>query len=457
MEDWAREQGFLLRRDDYGNIVVGVSASPGYERAPVVVLQGHLDMVCEQSPGIDFDFLNDAIQIHIDRDWLSAVGTTLGADNGIGVAAALAVADDKTVLHGPLEILLTVEEELGLKGAQQLNGSLVQGRILINLDSEDTAFYIGCAGASDTLGVFRVQFTQDLPPGQAMTITISGLHGGHSGLAVLGNPNNAIKILASILGEIRSRSLEFGIVAIQGGNNRNAIPREAVATLWVAETSRLSVEGVIGRTTVLLREELADCEENLRVDWVESDAVPAQGVWKTADADRILQTLLACPHGVQSMSRTIANLVETSNNLAMVKTANEEVTICTLARSSSSLGLKAVSEQVAALFLLAGAAVEVHNGYPGWQPDLNSPLLLKARGVYQRIFGRWPEVKAIHAGLECGVIGTRISGVDAISFGPTIEGAHTPAERVHIGSVAAFYQLLTTLLGEFARSGTSAS
>jgi len=450
VESWAQERGFALRRDSYGNSVVSIPATPGCEEAPRVILQGHLDMVCERSPEVDFDFLLDPIRARVEGEWVCALGTTLGADNGIGVAAALSVADDPEAMHGPLEILLTVEEELGLRGALQLDGSLLEGKILLNLDSEDPAFYVGCAGATDTVGHFRVHSTA-APGGRVGEVVVSGLSGGHSGLSILGNPANAIKLLASVLGALRSSGVEFGLLGLRGGNSRNAIPREARAALWVTEGLWTAVAEVVRRQEALFVEEFAGVEADLRIEWRELSRQNAHNIWERADRERILDTLLACPHGVLAMSRTIAGLVETSNNLAMLESSGDEVTVSTLARSSSALSLDAISCQVAAVFRLAGAAAEVHHGYPGWQPNLESSLLLRAIEVHERLFGRRPPVKAIHAGLECGVIGQKVKGVDAISFGPTIEGAHTPAERVHVGSVVAFYRLLTGLLEELAR------
>ncbi len=448
VEDWANLRGFSSQRDHYGNLIVKIPASAGKERSPVVILQAHLDMVCERSPGSDFDFFEDEIEVQIANDWVRAVETTLGADNGIGVAAALAVADDPAAVHGPLEVLLTVEEELGLKGALQLNGTLLQGRILLNLDSEDSAFYVGCAGASETIGCFRPQFSQKVSRGRALDVEVSGLQGGHSGLSILDNPGNAIKILASILETIRRSSIDFNVTAIHGGSSRNAIPREARATLWVSEGSRISIQELVSGAAAPFFEELGGREASLCVRCVDSAAMPVQGIWQSIDADRIIDTLLACPNGVLGMSRTMPHLVETSSNLATISTSDGEVIIASLSRSSSKLELKVVSEQISALFRLAGGCVEVDSGYQGWQPNLKSSLLLKANEAYKRLFGAHADNRAIHAGLECGVIGSRIPGVDAISFGPLIEGAHAPGERVHVGSVANFYRLLTELLRE---------
>jgi dipeptidase D len=451
VEDWARGRDFVLRRDSYGNLVIAVPPRPGCETAPVVVLQGHLDMVCERLPEIAFDFDNDPIDIQVEGDWVFARGTTLGADNGIGVAAALAVADDPAAVHGPLEILLTVEEELGLRGALHLDSSIVQGKILLNLDSEDQAFYVGCAGATDHTSVFRLAPRRPSPEGgTAGRVTISGLRGGHSGLAIASHPANAIKLLADLLRTFHTTGYDVRIADLQGGSSRNAIPRQASVVLWVSEAQHNALQDFVGQQETSLRIALGDRENSLRIEWCDLPELPDDGLWQSSDTERIVGALLACPYGVLAMSASIEGLVETSNNLATVRTTGDEVFVTTLARSSSPPALDAVSKQVAEVFHAAGATVEVRNGYPGWQPQLDSPLLKRAAGVYERLFGRKPEIKAIHAGLECGVIGSRVKEVDALSFGPIIEGAHTPNERVEIRSVADFYRFLSGLLADCA-------
>lgn len=451
VSNWAAERHFTYRRDSYGNILIAVPATVGFERSPVVILQAHLDMVGEHSPDTNFDFLRDPIQVCIEGEWVRALGTTLGADNGIGVAAALAIVDDPKVIHGPLEVLFTVEEELGLKGALQLDGSLLRGKILINLDSEDQAFYIGCAGATDIVGRLAFQAMAAPASGTTGRVMVSGLRGGHSGLEIINNPVNAIKLLAHILDAVCKGSHKFNIIELFGGKNRNAIPRSAFATLWVTEPDDLEVERLVRLQEESLLEEFGAIEPDLRVGWQELSQRPGQ-IMSHADSVRIVDALLASPHGVLAMSRMMEGVVETSNNLSTVTTEEGQVVISVLARSSSDFALKTVSRQVEAVLNLAGGSTEIRNGYHGWQPNLHSVLLAQARRVYKNLFGNEPEVKAIHAGLECGVIGDKAGGVDAISFGPTIEGAHTPEERVNISSVANFYLLLAELLGDLAHS-----
>ena len=455
IENWAGERQFRRRSDSYGNIVIEIPASAGCEAAPAIVLQAHLDMVCERLPEVKFDFEREPITVRVEGDWVLASGTTLGADNGIGVAAALAIADDPTAVHGPLEILLTVEEELGLRGALQLDGTIVHGRILLNLDSEDRSFYIGCAGAADNVGVFNLQPRVAVPSGCMGQVIVSGLRGGHSGLEIINNPANALKLLAMVLKALRDTDEDLRIFDLVGGTNRNAVPRDAHATLWVHEDREIAVAERVGAEEAALRNAFGDQESSLRIEWRRRPAQPDDGAWSRDDADRIIDALLACPHGTLALSRSLENLVETSNNLACIRTCRQEVTVSTLARSSSNPSLAMISEQIAAVFRLAGATARVVSAYPGWQPNVDSPLLGRASAVYQRLFGTRPEIRAIHGGLECGVIGGRVGGLDAISFGPTIEGAHTPKERVHIGSVAAFYRLLSGILAEYARPRSS--
>jgi dipeptidase D len=447
---WAKGREFPLRADAYGNLVVDVPATPGREQAPVIVLQAHLDMVCEKSPGTSFDFLGEPIQVEVAGDWVTASRTTLGADDGIGVAAAMAVAEDPEAVHGPLQLLLTVEEELGLRGALRLDSSLLRGRLLLNLDSEDSAFYIGSAGAGETLGHFLTRRIPLSSRGRTGQVRVWGLSGGHSGLSILEHRANSLKQLASVLYAARTGGIAFALIDLAGGSSRNALPREAYATLQVDPAHAGKLCQLAHEAEFAFRREFADSEGDLRIEWTESQADPSQGAFDVGDADRVIDALLACPHGVHAMNREIRGLVETSSNLATVATTQGEVLVTNLARSSSRLGLDAICMQTAAVLRLAGAEVEMRGGYPGWQPRLDSPLLRTAGAVYERLFGHKPQLKAVHAGLECGVIGTKVPGMDMISFGPTIEGAHTPRERVHIGSVGDFYRLLKGIVAELA-------
>lgn len=441
---WAEARGFTVREDAAGNMVVRVPATPGHEQAPTVVLQAHLDMVAEKNSDVAFDFFKDAIQPRIVGDYVYATGTTLGADNGIGVAAAMAIAEDPEAVHGPLELLFTVDEETGLTGAAKLDPSLVTGRTLLNLDTEeDGAFYIGCAGGADAHSVFLVK-REPVPAGHvALAVRVRGLRGGHSGVDIHENRGNALKFLARVLAAARHASPELRLASLAGGSKHNAIPREADAVITVPADRRAAVVEAVEAAAAVLKEEFGEIDPGQKVDVAH---VAAEEVWAQEDGQHILDALLACPHGVLAMSRAVPGLVETSNNLAVVTTEGNQVKVVTSSRSSVMPSLRATLQQVEAVFRLAGAAVEVHDGYPGWKPNPQSPVLQLAQEVYQRQFGKAPEVKAIHAGLECGLIGEKFPGMDMLSLGPQIESPHSPDERVKISTVANFYTLLRALL-----------
>ncbi len=447
--EWAKGRGFDVRRDAAGNVVVKVPATPGHEGAPVIVLQGHLDMVPEKNQDVDFDFLADAIQTRIVDDYVYATGTTLGADNGIGVAAAMAVADDDSVVHGPLELLFTIDEETGLTGAQDLDSSLLSGRTLINLDTEeDGALYIGCAGGADA----RVRFAVDrgaAPIGTAaLHVKVRGLRGGHSGVDIHENRGNAVKFLARCLEGARKAGVEFDLVTLVGGSKHNAIPREGDAVVRVAGSDADAFTAAVDGAAAVLKEEYAEIDPNASIEVVPSD--DGRGIVDRAQASRFLDALLACPHGVLAMSRAVPGLVETSHNLAVVEDGGDHFSLTTSGRSSVMPALSGLMDQVAAVFRMAGADVEVGGGYPGWKPNPDSPVLKTAMAVYEKALGSRPEVKAIHAGLECGLIGEKFPGMDMVSMGPQIESPHSPDERVQISTVDRFYTVLKATLAELA-------
>lgn len=449
---WATGRGLAVRRDAAGNVVVVVPATPGHESAPVVVLQGHLDMVPEANSDTPFDFVVEPIQPRVVGDHVYASGTTLGADNGIGVAAAMAIAEDPEAVHGPLELLFTVDEETGLTGAMQLDPKMVTGRTLLNLDTEeDGALYIGCAGGADTRSTFAITREDAMPGTLALRLSVRGLRGGHSGVDIHENRGNALKFLVRLLLALRRAGLEFGIVSLAGGSKHNAIPRESDAVLRVNPEDETRIRQVVEEKAAILRAEFGEIDPGQRVEVepVSGDAANAS-VWLPFDADRILDALLACPHGVLGMSRAVPGLVETSNNLAVVKTEGNTVWVQTSSRSSVMPTLKATLDQVAAVFRLAGAEVETHDGYPGWKPNPASPVLGAAKKAFVNLFGREPLIKAIHAGLECGLIGEKLPGIDMVSMGPQIESPHSPDERVQVSTVDRFYALLKATLKDLA-------
>lgn len=450
--NWAKSHGLEVKRDVAGNVLVKVPATPGHEKAPVIVLQGHLDMVPEKNSDVAFDFEKDAIQVRVVGDYVYATGTTLGSDNGVGVAAAMAVAEDQKAVHGPLELLFTIDEETGLTGAMQLDNKLLAGRILINLDTEeDAALYIGCAGGADTHATFTVSREDALKGTIPVRVSVRGLRGGHSGVDVHENRGNALKFLLRTLNALQGKGIEFGIVSLAGGSKHNAIPREADAVIRISKGNESAAVAAVDSFARVLKEEFGEIDPGQRVECVTlEDREENRKVWIRFDNDRVLDALLACPHGVLGMSRAVPGLVETSNNLAVVTTEGNTVKVTTSSRSSVMPSLKATTEQIGAAFRLGGAEVEQHDGYPGWKPNPSSAVLNTALKVFEREFKKKPAVKAIHAGLECGLIGEKYPGMDMVSMGPQIESPHSPDERVQISTVDRFYTFLKATLAELA-------
>jgi len=449
---WSKGCGLESRRDAVGNIVVKVPATHGHEAAPTIVLQGHLDMVPEKNSDVQFDFLADPIQVRIVGEYVYATGTTLGADNGIGVASAMAVAEDPEGVHGPLELLFTIDEETGLTGAMGIDPALLQGRTMINLDTEeDAALYIGCAGGADASSRFTLTRVAASMATVPVRISLRGLRGGHSGVDIHENRGNALKFLARALKAALAAGVDIEVVSFAGGSKHNAIPRESDALVRVRKGEEDGLRQAIDQVAAVLKEEFGEIDPGQRFEVAAVDDDDASRlVWSRADRDRILGAFLACPHGVLAMSRAVPGLVETSSNLAVVVAEGDELRVTTSSRSSVMPSLRATLEQVAAVFTLAGADVETHDGYPGWKPNPESPILKTALEVFEREFGDKPHVRAIHAGLECGLIGEKFPGMDMVSMGPQIESPHSPDERVKIDTVERFYRLLQATLAAVA-------
>ncbi len=449
---WAEQRGFEVLRDEAGSMTVRVPATAGHETAPTVVLQGHLDMVCEKNADSGHDFMSDGIEVAVDGDWVHARGTTLGADNGVGVAAAMAVADDHSTVHGPLEILCTVDEETGLTGAKQLDPSIVSGRIMINLDTEeDRAIYIGCAGGADVHSRLPLARRRALLASVPVQVAVRGLRGGHSGLNIIENRGNAIKLVDRVLLAALDDGIELDLVSINGGSKHNAIPREAFATCRLHRGDVGRLRGVTERCVAGFRAEFGSIDPELEVAVEElDDADDLQQAVNVHARDRLLRLLDGLPHGVLAMSREVAGLVETSNNLAVVSTDRSSALITTSHRSSIMSALYAVGRQITSICTQAGAEVSLTDAYPGWKPNPDSPIVKRTIEVYRRLFSSEPQVKAIHAGLECGLLIEKIPDLDAVSIGPEIQGAHSPEERVQISSVQRFYQALNALLEDLA-------
>jgi dipeptidase D len=445
----AAEHGWPVDADAVGNLVLRVPATEGLGSAPTVILQAHLDMVCEKNADVEHDFMNDPIVPRVDDGWIYATGTTLGADNGIGVAAALAAATDPLVAHGPLELLFTIDEETGLTGAQQLDGSLLRGRILLNMDSEeDGKLFVGCAGGADNHLRLRPRRLPPTSGTRALRLEVRGLRGGHSGLNIHENRGNALKLVTRILAEAIDSGADLELAELRGGSKHNAIPREADAALHVGAAAEPVLRAAVSRMTEAFSVELAGIDDGLSVELV--DGAGYDAVLAGDDRDRLLRLLAVLPHGVLAMSPDIPGLVETSSNVAAVGPDRDAILVVTSTRSSVAPSQAAVLGAIRAAGALAGADVEIHDGYPGWKPNMDSALLAVARGVYGELWGAPPEVTAVHAGLECGLLGEKVPGLDMISFGPQIEGAHSPDERVNVASVARFWDALVLVLARLA-------
>jgi dipeptidase D len=441
---FGKSQNLETIKDEFGNVLIRKPATPGKENVKTVVLQGHIDMVAEKNRGVEHDFDKDPIQPYVDGEWVKAKGTTLGADNGIGVAAALAVLEDKTIEHGPVECLFTLDEETGLTGANSLQPGFLKASILLNLDSEEEGtLYIGCSGGKNTAA--RISFAkEEIPAGSvAYEVKVAGLMGGHSGLEINQGRGNAIKIIARLLWNAR-KQFQLKLAKIEGGNKHNAIPREAFAVVAIPAALEADFIKYVSDFNSVVKEELASVEKDLHVT-VEKFEIPSH-VIDSATVKKLLCALYAMPHGVLKMSADIPELVETSTNLATIITNGSSIEIVTSQRSSVGSEIQDAVDMVTSVLYLADAEVTHGDGYPGWKPDIHSEILGIVKKTYEGLFGSEPEVKAIHAGLECGIIGEKYPGMDMISFGPTMFGVHSPDERLKIDTVPNFYKLLCGIL-----------
>jgi len=445
---WAEEKGCETDRDEVGNVVIRVPASKGYENAPTVVLQGHLDMVCEKNADKEFDFEKDPIVLVRDGDWITADGTTLGADNGIGVAVGLAFLEMPDAVHGPLEILSTVDEETGLVGAQSLKSDFLKGRMLFNLDSEeDGIFYVGCAGGRDSTLRLPVEMESPSAGMVALEIQIKGLRGGHSGLDVAQNRGNAIKLVARAL-RAASAELELGLASIGGGDKHNAIPREAAAVVVIPKGKEDELKRVLDRQLAGYIDEFVSGEPDLSL--TASPTAMPEKVFTDATRQRAMQLVLGIPHGVLSLVRGMEGLVETSSNMARVRLEGDKLSILCATRSAVASALDGVIAQIEAVGQAVGAEVEVAKGYPGWMPNLDSKMLATAKQVWKDVHGEDATFTVIHAGLECGLIGEKYPGMDMISLGPTIESPHSPDEQLLIPTVERFFDFVKAFLASLA-------
>ncbi|MGD9488702.1 MAG: aminoacyl-histidine dipeptidase [Calditrichaceae bacterium] len=442
----AKKKNLPWKKDSVGNIIISKPASKGMEKRPGVVIQGHIDMVCEKNNDTVHDFSKDPIRFVRDGEWMKADGTTLGADNGIGVAMALAVMDDNTLTHPPMEFLFTVDEETGLTGANELKNDFVNGRILLNLDSEEEgALYIGCAGGQHTILKRNIDWQSPKADGTAYRVKVSGLRGGHSGLNISEDFGNAIKLLARLLYQA-GLSVDFQLASINGGNKHNAIPREADAVIVLSGSTLDTMKKLVTEYDAIYKEELKFVDKDVKVTIEKCDAV--KNVFNNDLKDQLVKMIYAMPHGVMTMSHAVAGLVETSTNMAIVETKKDNVELLTSQRSSVASAVADIADKIKALGELSGFKVEQGGGYPAWAPNPDSELLKVCKSIYANKYKSEPDVKAIHAGLECGIIGEHYDGMDMISFGPDIEGAHSPDERVKVSSVAHTWDYLLEVLRE---------
>ncbi|MDR0833008.1 MAG: aminoacyl-histidine dipeptidase [Candidatus Symbiothrix sp.] len=443
--DFAIEYDLEAQKDGADNVIIRKPATPGYENLKTVILQSHVDMVCEKNSDVTFDFENDPIQTYVENGWVKARGTTLGGDDGIGVAAALAILTAPGVEHGPIIALFTTDEETGLNGANNLNPEFLKGDILLNLDSEEWGeFCIGCAGGKHTRGVFTYRWEPSPRNYFWFEVKVSGLKGGHSGSDIHKELGNANKILARYLYNIMQKETIF-ISEIDGGNLHNAIAREARATVGVPASFKEEAVALLNILQANILTELPEEDRNVQLQ-INSTNQPPQVIDKKATTDLIL-ALYALPHGVIGWSHDMPGTVETSTNLASVKMLdNQKIVVTTSQRSSSASAKDDLVTRVGIIFRLASAEVQTTEGYPGWKPDPQSPILLVAKETYKKMYGKYPEIINIHAGLECGLFKEKKPALDMMSFGPTIMGAHSPEERLEIDTVRKWWNLLKAVL-----------
>ncbi len=446
---WGEERGYAVRQDAARNLVFDVPATPGRESAPTVVLQGHLDMVCERQPDSPNDPTEGRIELVVDGEWLTANGTTLGADDGVAIAAMMALAEDESLPHGPLQLLMTVAEEVGLEGANGLDGSLVNGSILINLDSEeDGRLTVGCAGSTDTW-VRIAQPREAVEEGAAtLRLTASGGLGGHSGTNIQLGRSNAVKVLGRALREAHSK-VPFRLVSLDGSKSRNAIPRDAHALVSVDAGRDGELRSAIESATATFRDAFAKTDAGIDIAVERTDA--ATDAWTAEGTAKLLDAVALVPTGPLAMSPDFDGLVETSTSLGEAVTEGDTLTLHSLTRSSNDSAMPEVIAGLDAVARVTGGELEVKRNYGGWRPNLDSPALAAARRAYEHTFGEPPIVTAVHAGLETAVIGDKVASLDMISFGPQIEAPHSPDERVSIPTGERFWRLLVGVLDELSK------
>ncbi len=444
LENYGKSLGLETLRDEIGNVLVRKPATPGMENRKAVVLQSHMDMVPQKNSGIAHNFETDPIETYIDGDWVTAKDTTLGSDNGIGLAASMAILASTDIAHPAIEMFVTVDEETGMHGAFALKAGFLKGDILINLDSEDEGeLYVGCAGGLD--GNFTFAYNEvEIPEGDvALKVTLKGLKGGHSGVDIHLQRANANKLMFRFL-KTAIVDYEARLASIVGGSLRNAIPREAFAVITVPEEAVDDIMEFIDEMETLFVQEYAGVETNISLTAEEVD-LPT-GLIPEEVQDDLVNAVSACFNGVYRFIPELPTVVETSNNLAIIKSDGKKIELRSLLRSSVDSRKEELASMLESTFALAGAKVEFLGGYPGWKPNLDSPILKEMTSVYENKFGKTPKIMIIHAGLECGILGTNYPEMDMISFGPTIRYPHSPDEKVNIATVQLFWDFLVETL-----------
>jgi dipeptidase D len=441
---FGKKLGLKSVMDETGNVVISKPATKGMEKCKGIILQAHIDMVPQKNSDKKHDFAKDPIDTYVDGEWVKANGTTLGADNGIGVAAAMAVLESKTIEHGDLEVLITIDEETGMTGAKNLSPKALKGDILINLDSEDEGeLYVGCAGGLD--GTFTLKYKKEKTPADLlpMQLNITKFKGGHSGMDINLGRANANKVMFRLLKKL-TKDVDARLASIEGGNMRNAIPREAVAVILIEKDKEKELKKIVTDFKKTITAEYSAVEPEFDIT-VKSAAKPDEIMDKKTQIT-LIDAVYACPHGVVRFSDSMAGLVETSNNLAIVKSENGTIQIKCLMRSSVATAKADLAEKMESTFRMAGAKIEFTGEYSGWKPNVNSPILAAMQDTYKKLYKKVPEIKAIHAGLECGIFGGIYPKWDMISFGPTIRHPHSPDEKVNIASVDKFWKFLVATL-----------
>jgi dipeptidase D len=449
IQEWAvnfgKNLGLETRKDEAGNVIIKKPATPGMENRKGVILQGHLDMVPQKNSDKNHHFETDPIEAFIDGDWVTANGTTLGADNGIGAAAAMAVLSSNILKHGQVEVLLTATEETGMDGANGLKAGILNGDILINLDSEDEGeLYVGCAGGEDATITFTYS-EEEIPENfTALKLNITGLKGGHSGIDIPLGRGNSNKIFFRILYAVHN--LGVRLASIDGGSLRNAIPRETFGIVAVDKTKVAGFIALVEQITADVKNELSATEPELKIS-IEETKMPEKLI-DNETQNKLTAAVVACPNGVIRMSNSMEGLVETSTNLAIIKsdTTAKIITCASLMRSSVDSAKTELAMRLKAVFELAGANIKFSGAYPGWKPNMDSAILKTMQNIYNDKYGNIPEIKAIHAGLECGILGGNYPNWDMISFGPTIRFPHSPDEKVNIATVQKFWDFLVATL-----------